>query len=221
MPSSFSQNFHLRFFEEQKRPSGPPNERFLRRVIYFFFRPQSQRRVVPSLRFSARLPSVFFFPKVCFSRAFVPLSRAAPRFYAPFLLSCPLRFLTPLCLCSSFLENCPFSSPLFFPRVLIPLASIFTLFKTLFSEPFPALCFFQVLSSLTPLSISFFLPFSSSFFLPFSSRLPAIFLFVATLPYSNRLYSLRRGSSIKGIKTEFCTYRYSSLMRILSSSRSK
>ena len=115
--------------------------------------------------------------------------------------------------------------PLLFPAFLSTRSHssrvYFHSFQNSFSEPFPALCFFQALSSLTPLSISFFRPFSSSFFLPFSSRLPAIFLFVATLPYSNRLYSLRRGSSIKGIKTEFCTYRYSSLMRILSSSRSK
>lgn len=162
-PSSFSQNFHVRFFEEQKRPSGPPNERFLRRVIYFFFRPQSQRRVVPSLRFSTRLPSVFFFPKVCFSRAFVPLSRAAPRFYAPFLLSCPLRFLTPLRLYSSFLENCPFSSPLFFPRVLIPLASIFTLFKTLFPSLFQPCASFRPFLPLRLFPFHFFFRFLPDF----------------------------------------------------------
>ena len=160
----------------------------------------SRRYAFPARSFLFPAPPLAFTPLFSFPVPSV-FSRPAPLFV--FFRELPLLF-------PAFLSTRSHSSRVYFHS-----------FQNSFSEPFPALCFFQALSSLTPLSISFFLPFSSSFFLPFSSRLPAIFLFVATLPYSNRLYSLRRGSSIKGIKTEFCTYRYSSLMRILSSSRSK
>ena len=175
----FPKIFTSDFLRSKNARRVPPNERFLRRVIYFFFRPQSQRRVVPSLRFSARLPSVFLFPKVCFSRAFVPLSRAAPRFYAPFLLSRPLRFLTPLRLYSSFLENCRFSFHAF-----SFLSRLFSLFSKLFFRAFSRLVllsgpFFPYASFHFIFSSVFFFIFSSVFFPTsrdfFIRRNPALF----------------------------------------------
>lgn len=171
----FFQNFHLRFFEEQKRPSGPP-ERALSSPRNLFFLPpaiaEASRSVpaffrTPSERFS--LPEGMLFPRV---RSSFPRRPSLLRPFSPFL-SPP--FSHALRLCSSFLENCPFSSPLFFPRVLIPLASIFTLFKTLFPSLFPPCASFMPFLPLRLFPFHFFFRFLLHFFFRFLPDFPRFF----------------------------------------------
>lgn len=143
-PSSFSQNFHVRFFEEQKRPSGPP-ERALSPPRNLFFLPsaiaEASRSVpvffrTPSERFS--LSDGMLFPRVR------PSFLRRPRFYPPFLLSCPLRFLTPHAPLFVFFRELPLLFPPFFLLSTRSHSSrgYFHSFQNSFSQPFPALCFF-------------------------------------------------------------------------------
>ena len=170
-PSSFSQNFHVRFFEEQKRPSGPP-KRALSSPHNSFFLPHAIAEASRSVPAFSRTPSERFslsdgmlFPRV---RSSFPRSPSLLRPFSPFL-SPPFSH-APAPLVVFFREL-----PLFFPRVLIPLASIFTLFKTLFPSLFPPCASFRPFLPLRLFPFHFLFRFFLHFLFRFLPDFPRFF----------------------------------------------